>query len=115
MPVFINAKPTCLICIKAVAVCKEYNIRRHHETKHGKFKNAYPLGTEVQKNKIKSLEAGCAHSSKILVRSLTEQQRVTSASLKAAWVLTRHNKPFTDAEFFKEVMVAVLEDMVTDK
>ena len=115
LPAFINAKPTCLICNEAVAVCKEYNIRRHHETKHGQFKNAYPPGTEVRTNKIKALEAGYAHSNKILVRSFTEQQRVTSASLKAAWVLTRHNKPFTDAEVFKEVMVAVLEELATDK
>uniref|UniRef100_A0A8C5FQQ1 DUF4371 domain-containing protein n=1 Tax=Gadus morhua TaxID=8049 RepID=A0A8C5FQQ1_GADMO len=107
LPAFINAKPTCLICNEAVAVCKEYNIRRHHETKHGQFKNAYPPGTEVRTNKIKALEAGYAHSNKILVRSFTEQQRVTSASLKAAWV--------TDAEVFKEVMVAVLEELATDK
>lgn len=86
LPAFINAKPTCLICNEAVAVCKEYNIRRHHETKHGQFKNVYPPGTEVRTHKIKALEAGYAHSTKILVRSLTEQQRVTSASLKAAWV-----------------------------
>ena len=39
LPAFINAKPMCLICNEAVAVCKEYNIRRHHETKHGQFKN----------------------------------------------------------------------------
>lgn len=115
LPAFINAKPTCLICNEVVAVCKEYNIRRHHEAKHGHFKNAYPLGTEVRSQKIKALESGYAHSSKILVRSLTEQQRVTSASLKAAWVLTRHNKPFIDAEVFKEVMVTVLEELATDK
>ncbi|XP_042338408.1 SCAN domain-containing protein 3-like [Plectropomus leopardus] len=106
LPDFMNAKPVCLICNEVVAVCKEYNIRRHHETKHGNFKAAYPLQT---------LTAGYAHSSKILVRGLTAQQKVTSASLKAAWVLTRHNKPFTDAEVFKEVMVAVLEELATDK
>ncbi|KAM7390384.1 hypothetical protein PAMA_008515 [Pampus argenteus] len=34
LPSFINAKPTCLICNEGVSACKEYNIRRHHETKH---------------------------------------------------------------------------------
>lgn len=115
LPDFINAKPVCLICNEAVAVCKEYNIRRHHETKHGTFKNSYPLQTEVRKQKLGALIAGYAHSSKILVRGLTPQQKVTSASLKAAWVLARHNKPFTDAEVFKEVMVAVLEELAMDK
>ena len=36
-------------------------------------------------------------------------------SLQAAWVLSKHNKPFTDAEVFKECMVAVLEEFATDK
>lgn len=43
------------------------------------------------------------------------QQKVPSASLKAAWVHARHNRPLTDAEVFKEVMVAVLEELGTDK
>lgn len=115
LPDFINAKPVCLICNDAVAVCKEYNVRRHHETKHGNFAVSYPLQTEVRKSKLEALTAGYAHRTKLLVRGLTAQQKVTSASLKAAWVLARHNKPFTDAEVFKEVMVAVLEELATDK
>ncbi|XP_061597630.1 protein FAM200A-like [Cololabis saira] len=115
LPEFINAKPVCLICNEVVAVCKEYNIRRHHDTKHGTFKVAYPLQTGTRRHKLEALTASYAHSSKILVRGLTAQQKVTSASLKAAWVLARHNRPFTDAEIFKEVMVAVLEELATDK
>ncbi|KAF3845834.1 hypothetical protein F7725_002912 [Dissostichus mawsoni] len=33
----------------------------------------------------------------------------------ASWVLAKHNRPFTDAEVFKEVMVTVVEELVTDK
>ncbi|KAJ4937849.1 hypothetical protein JOQ06_011522 [Pogonophryne albipinna] len=51
----------------------------------------------------------------ILVRGLTAQQKVTTASLKVSWVLAKHNRPFTDAEVFKEVMVTVLEELATDK
>ncbi|KAF3847450.1 hypothetical protein F7725_020478, partial [Dissostichus mawsoni] len=50
-----------------------------------------------------------------MVRGLTAQQKVTTASLKASWVLAKHNRPFTDAEVFKEVMVTVLEELATDK
>lgn len=115
LPGFMNAKPVCLICNEVVAACKEYNIRRHHQTKHGTFKVAFPLQTEARKRKIEALTASYAHSSRILVRGLTAQQKVTSASLKASWVLARHNMPFTDAEVFKEVMVTVLEELATDK
>ncbi|RXN38313.1 epithelial chloride channel -like protein [Labeo rohita] len=64
--------------------------------------------TEARKRKIEALKGAYAHSNRILVRGLTSQQKVTSASLKASWVLAKHNKPFTDAEVFKEMMVTVL-------
>ncbi|XP_059210109.1 SCAN domain-containing protein 3-like [Centropristis striata] len=115
LPSFINAKPTCLICNEGVSVCKEYNIRRHHETKHANFKHAFPPKTEVRKRKIEALKGGYAHIGRILVRGLTSQQKVTSASLKASWILAKHNKPFVDAEVFKEMMVTVLEELDTDK
>jgi len=115
LPGFINAKPLCLICNEVVAACKEYNIKRHYETKHDTFKVAFPPKTEARKRKIEALTAGYAHSSRILVRGLTAQQKVTTASLKASWVLAKHNRPFTDAEVFKEVMVTALEELATDK
>ncbi len=41
LPSFVNANPVCLICNEVVAVYKEYNIRRHHETKHCTFKERH--------------------------------------------------------------------------
>ncbi|KAJ4940785.1 hypothetical protein JOQ06_027077 [Pogonophryne albipinna] len=70
---------------------------------------------EARKLNIEALTAGYAHSSRILVRGLTAQQKLTTASLKALWVLAKHNRPFTDAEVFKKVMVTVLEELATDK
>ena len=115
LPGFTNGKPMCLICNEVVAVCKGYNIKRHHETKHGSFNVAYPLLSEARKRKIQALSEGYAKSSRILMRGLTSQEKATSASLKASWLLARHNKPFTDAELFKDVMIAVLEEIADDK
>ena len=84
MPSFVNAKPLCLICNESVSVLKEYNIRRHHESKHANFKLGFPLKTEARKKKIEALKASYAHSNRILVRGLTSQQKVTAASLKAS-------------------------------
>ncbi|KAJ4945270.1 hypothetical protein JOQ06_013803 [Pogonophryne albipinna] len=75
----------------------------------------HAVSTEARKRKIEALTAGYAHSSRIPVRGLTAQQKVTTASLKALRVLAKHNRPFTDAEVFKEVMVTVLEELATDK
>ncbi|KAM8729080.1 protein FAM200A-like [Acanthopagrus schlegelii] len=35
--------------------------------------------------------------------------------MQAAWVLCKHNRPFTESEVFKECMVTVLEELAPDK
>ena len=48
----IAGKPVCLICRGNVAVTKEYNLRRHYETKHqDKLKN---LDAEQKLQKVGS-------------------------------------------------------------
>ena len=49
------------------------------------------------------------------MQGLTSQQKGTSASLKASWMIAKHNQPFTDAEDFKEMMVTLLEELDTNK
>lgn len=61
------------------------------------------------------LTASYAHSSRILVRSLTAHDTVMSVSLKATWALTQHKRPFTAADVSKKVMVTVLEKRAIDK
>ena len=34
-------KPACLICNEPIAVNKEYNIKRHYESKHKMFLTSY--------------------------------------------------------------------------
>lgn len=115
MPTFRNASPVCLICNETVAVAKEYNLRRHHHTKHSNFKISYPEQSEARQRKIAALKSAYSHASGIITRTLTDQERVTCASLQAAWVLCRHNRPFTESEVLKECMITVLEELAPDK
>ena len=41
--VFVNhlGRPACLICYESIAVNKEYNIKRHYESKHKLFLTSY--------------------------------------------------------------------------
>lgn len=112
MPTFSNAKPVCLICNETIAVAKEYILRRHHYTRHATFKDSYPEQSETRHRKIVTLKAGYSHASGIINQTLTEQERAISASLKAAWVLTKHQG---QGVHFKECMVTVLEELATDK
>ena len=34
-------RPTCLICNESIVVDKEYNIKRHYESKHKMFLTSY--------------------------------------------------------------------------
>nr|XP_023701213.1 SCAN domain-containing protein 3-like [Paramormyrops kingsleyae] len=115
MPTFRNASPVCLICSETVAVAKEYNLRHHHNTKHSNFKVSYPEQSEARQRKIATLKSAYSRASGIITRTLTDQERVTCASLQAAWVLCRHNRPFTESEVLKECMITVLEELAPDK
>ena len=48
LPDFNNAKPMCLICHRPVAVCKIYNVRRHHDQDHPEFKDSFPPKSEAR-------------------------------------------------------------------
>ncbi|KAL0150111.1 hypothetical protein M9458_054538 [Cirrhinus mrigala] len=115
MPTFRNASPVCLICSETVAVAKEYNLRRHHNTKHSNFKVSYPEQSEARQRKIATLKSAYSRASGIITRTLTDQERVTCASLQAAWALCRHNRPFTESEVLKECIITVLEELASDK
>ena len=110
MPTFRNASPASLICNETVAVAKEYNLRRHHNTKHTNFKDSYPEQSEARQRKMATLKSACTRANGIITRTLTDQERVRCASLQAAWVLCKHNRPFTESELLKESMVTVLEE-----
>ncbi|XP_069828996.1 zinc finger BED domain-containing protein 5-like [Dendropsophus ebraccatus] len=108
-------KPLCLICNETVALIKSSNVKRHYETKHRSFEQNYPLNSEIRAKKISSLTASYEASTKRLVSSLSQQEKTTEASLRVAWILGKHKKPFSDAEVVKECMVEVVGTMFEGK
>lgn len=108
-------KQICLLCNESIAVSKEYNLRRHFNTKHSNFNTNYPEGSDARRQKVQSLTANYEQRRAILARSCSEQERTTTASLRVTWILAKKKKPFTDAETVKECMLAVLDDVVTDE
>ncbi|KAM9299122.1 zinc finger BED domain-containing protein 5-like [Gastrophryne carolinensis] len=110
-----HSKPMCLICNETVALVKSSNVKRHYETKHKSFEQQYPPNSEMRTKKIASLSASYEASTKRLVSSLSQQEKTTEASLRVAWILGRHKKPFSDAEMIKECMVEVVDAMFEGK
>jgi len=110
-----SSKPVCLICSETVAIIKSGNVKRHYETKHKSFDQTYPLKSVLRAQKINDLKAQYDRSSRILTHSFTAQQRANECSLKVAWILGQHKKPFTDAGVVKECMSAVAETLLEGK
>ena len=75
----------CLICNAIVSVKKVYNIKRHYDTKHAKMY----VRTEAENN----------------VRASFEVSRLIASRLK----------PFTDGEFVKDCLLAVVDVVYPEK
>ena len=54
----VNGKPVCLLCGESLAVMKEYNLRRHHETSKKHTDKDKNMGTEQRLQKVEELKRG---------------------------------------------------------
>nr|XP_061820786.1 SCAN domain-containing protein 3-like isoform X2 [Nerophis lumbriciformis] len=105
----------CLICNSTVALVKSENLKRHYLKEHRKFEETFPHDSELRKKEITRLKKSYETSSKIFVKSMTQQQIATECSLRVAWLLGKHKKPFSDAEIIKECLNEVMGAMFEGK
>ena len=75
-----TTNPVCLIRNECLAVCKEYNFRRHLKTAHANFDVTFPLGSAARKQKKTSLKSCYEGRCQSLFRASTDQERATVAS-----------------------------------
>ncbi|CAL1573010.1 unnamed protein product [Knipowitschia caucasica] len=102
----------CIICKENVSVFKEYNLRRHHETRHKEYAS---LKGAARDDKVRRLKGGLAAQQDALLRQSRANLAAVRASYKAANLLAIHGKPFTDGEFGKAMMLAVSEEVCPEK
>ena len=102
-----GSKAVCLMCQESVAVFKEYNLKRHFQTKHGNF------GSKLSESKLQQKANDMVKSLKqqqtVFVKQTVIQEAATKASFVLAYKLAKHNKPFSDAEFVKECMLDAVD------
>lgn len=99
----VGSKATCLICNNTVAVFKEYNLKRHFQTKHTDFGKG--LSSQELQKKAAELLKSLKQQQNVFVKTSSVQRNATKASLVIAHKIARKNKPFSEAEFIKECMV----------
>ena len=106
------SKPVCLICQTSFAVMKEFNEKRHYETRHSKYKDY--VG-ENKKLKIKNLKSGLEQLTNFFEKKQKESESVTKAALVVGSLIAKRMNPFTDAEFIKECTLAAVKEVCPEK
>lgn len=105
-----GSKPQCLICKEILQQHKKSNIRRHYNTNHKtKYDKLYPLKSEARTLHIETLKSQLNKQRKILIKSLSDSECVTLASLHIAFNIARSRKPFSDGEFLKKCFIDCAE------
>ncbi|XP_030613825.1 general transcription factor II-I repeat domain-containing protein 2 [Archocentrus centrarchus] len=108
----VKGKCVCLICTETVAVMKEYNLRRHYETKHQTY--ASYTGAE-REHKVKQMAASLLAQQQYFFRANKAQENATVASYEIAQLIAQHGKPFSDGDFIKQCLTKVAGIMCPEK
>lgn len=103
----IKTKPTCLICNESVSVLKEYNIKRHNETKHAnKFNKHKGQFRQDQANDLKKFSA----QQKIFTRAGSESTTCyVKASYAVAMILAKNRSHIQTVIWLRNVWRASLK------
>ncbi|XP_041447439.1 general transcription factor II-I repeat domain-containing protein 2-like [Xenopus laevis] len=106
-------RAVCLLCQDSVAVFKEYNLRRHYETKH-KDKYGCLVG-QGREDKILKLKHGLTTQQNAFVKQKEINISSLRASFQVAKLIARTGRPFVEGEFVKECLLSVAKEMCPEK
>ena len=101
------------VCHDTVSVYKEYNVKRHYETKHASTFNK--LSEADRAEKAKQLEDSLATQQLYFKRAHKSNESITKASLEVALLVAKHSKPFAEGEFVKTCVMKMAEHICPQK
>lgn len=96
-------KAVCLLCQDTVGVLKEYNLRRHYQTKHGDF--GCNLADGERRKKALEYVSKLDKQQSLFKKHSSNQDTALEASFKVSYLISKQNRPFSDGEFVKQCMV----------
>nr|CAI5857681.1 unnamed protein product [Callosobruchus analis] len=105
-------KYICLICRETVGVAKEYNMRRHFETKHIKIST---LDESQRVLKLKELQRKLTGEQNIFEKFTRRADTATLVSYKVAREIAATSRPFTDGDFVKKCLLISIESIYPDE
>lgn len=101
-----SEKIVCLICKQVIAVRKDFNIKRHYDTKHKSYDK---FSGKDRTSKLELLKRGYTAQQSVFTSLSKTGEAVTQASYVVAQEIAKWSKPFSDSEFVKTCMLKVAE------
>lgn len=108
-----GGKAICLICKETVNVLKEYNIKRHYDTKHGNKYNEW--SGQLRKDKVRDLKRTLTSQQNLFKKTSNDSELAVKASYVVSKILTKKLKSFKDGEVVKECLSSVADILFPDK
>ena len=104
-----NHTANCLICSQSIEVSKEYNLRRHYETKH---QSSYSkLLDKLRTKNFQSMKRNLQGQRSLFVKKFTKNASITRTSYKIVQKIIGRGKPFTDGNYIKECLIEAVNDL----
>ena len=103
----------CLICNEKLAVFKEFNVKRHYQTRHADMYDK--LTGKERSEKVKQLGASLTSQQQYFARARELNESTTKASYEVATLIAKHSKPFTEGEFIKSCMMTIAKNICPEK
>lgn len=111
----LNGKPVSLLCGESLAVIKEYNLRRHHETSKKHTDKDKNMDTEQKLQKVEELKRGLKSQQAMFTKAGSQSEAAVKASFVVAEEVAKSARPFTEGEFIKNCMLKVCDAVCPDK
>ena len=103
----IKNKPVCLVCNEPVSVMKEYNLKRHYDTKHSSKMDA--VQGQFRLDKVRDLRKKLENQQFTFTRQNAESELSVKVSYIISEQIAKQSKPFTDDKFVKQCMESAAE------
>lgn len=111
--IYVKDRPVCLVCGVNVAITKEYNIRRHYETKHhDKYKD---LDMTQRRQKVEEMKRSLVSQQNMFKKATSQSEAAVKASYIVAAEIAKSARPFNEGEFVKKCMMKVCDLVCPEK
>ncbi|XP_077340540.1 general transcription factor II-I repeat domain-containing protein 2-like [Lithobates pipiens] len=101
-----------LICQETVAVYKEFNVKRHYQSRHSTYDK---LTGRDRSEKLKQLEAVLMSQQRFFTRARESNENATKASYEVATLIAKNCKSFAEGDFIKECVMKMVENICPEK